>query len=120
MSRSAAARALAIRYVMSYFGGLWAGVALVLAIALAAVVLAARETLRGLTPRLAGLVIVAVAASLVVGCALGAVAAAVGTVAYVEEALGRGAVVAFAGLVATAALADRLLAARGADRISAA
>jgi hypothetical protein len=104
--------ALAIRYVMSYFGGLWAGVALVLVIASAAVVLAARETLHGLSRRPSGLVVVAVATSLVVGCALGVVAAGVGTAAYVEETLGRGAVVAFAGLVATAALADRLLAGR--------
>jgi hypothetical protein len=104
--------ALAIRYVMSYFGGLWAGAGMVLVIAVAAVGLAAHETLRGLPRRAAGLVVAAAATALAVGCALGATAAAVGPVTYVEEALGRGAVVAFAGLVATGALADWLLARR--------
>jgi len=97
--------ALAIRYLMSYFGGVVAGAVLLLVVLVAATVQAMREIAGPERSRLVALTgLVAF-----VGAAVGVVAALAGPGDYVEAALGRGAVAGFVVVLVLGAVADRVL-----------
>lgn len=98
--------ALAVRYLMSYYGGALAGAALVVLALASAAFLSVRD-LRGRSdPRDFVRVVAATAVAVAPSAGLALVAAASVRTSYVEQALGVGAVVGFVAVVALGALAD--------------